>query len=89
MEKETRIVRKSEIVEHSFYCDSCNEYIGASQEHDDGFYYEHGLFELRFFIDDEWYCLRRCYCNDCRDNFITNMKSILQGIGFKEGYYYD
>ena len=84
MEKETRTIYKKELVEHSFYCDSCNEYLGTTEEYDDGWYDKLGRFELKFFVANEWLYLEKCLCDTCRDNLVNNMKSILKSMGFED-----
>lgn len=83
MEKEIKAVCKKELIKHSFYCDECGEYLGTSEEYDDGWYHKFGEFELKFYVND-WYRLDKCLCDKCRDNFTENFISILKNIGFKK-----
>ena len=82
MDKIKATTKKVEGYEHSFYCDECNEYLGTTEEYDDGWYEELGEFELSFYIDD-WYRVKKCLCHNCTVNFLSNLKNHLENIGFK------
>ena len=82
MEKTKITTRQIEDIEHSFYCDECNKYLGTSKECDDGWYKEFGEFELNLYINT-WYHIKKCLCNDCRNKFLTNLKTVLIDMGFK------
>lgn len=83
MEKTEKIIKKIESAKHSFYCDECNEYLGTSEEYDNGWYQEIGEFELGFYIDN-WYRIKKCLCDNCRKSFINNLKVNLINIGFEK-----
>lgn len=84
MEKIRKTTRQIEENKHEFYCDKCDKYLGASYEHDDGWYQKHGEFELKFYVADGWYRVKKCLCNDCRKKFISNVKFNLTNIGFEK-----
>lgn len=77
--KQTMLIHR-----HHFYCDKCNEYLGASEEYDDGWYYPHGDFELKYFLDGSWYRLNKCFCDDCKSEFVDDFKATLENMGFKK-----
>lgn len=83
MEKVKYTERIVESAEHSFYCDECGEYLGTSEECDDGWYKRLGEFELSFYVND-WYRVKKCLCNNCADNFLTNLQNSLKNMGFKK-----
>lgn len=83
MEKINSITKEIEDYEHSFYCDECGEYLGTTEEYDDGWYDTLGEFELSFNIDG-WYKVNKCLCDDCADKFLSNLKNHLESIGFKK-----
>lgn len=72
------------VTKHNFYCDSCNKYLGSSEELNDGYYNELGRFSLRFCVDQKWYEAKRCFCDKCKTNFLNMVKENLKNIGFKE-----
>lgn len=84
MEKTEITIQTIEKHTHYFYCDSCNKYLGKAEEYEDGWYATLGKFELKFYVSNKWYRLNKCFCDECKNNFIDNMKSILQNIGFEE-----
>lgn len=81
MEKVEYVERTLKETQHSFYCDKCNKHLGISKEQEDGWYDTIGEFELAFYIDD-WYKLKKVFCRDCKDEFISNLKTCLEDIGF-------
>ena len=84
MEKTKEVIKEIKQYEHSFYCDECNKYLGTSQEYDDGWYERYGEFELDVYIDNSWYRLKKCLCDDCRKSVLTNVKINLINMGFKK-----
>lgn len=83
MENIKYIKQTVEVAEHSFYCDDCGEYLGTSEEHDDGWYYPLGDFELKFYVVDDWYRIKKCLCKNCRKSFVSDVKVKLMNMGFK------
>lgn len=81
LETNTRTIKN---VTHHFYCDSCNKYLGKSEEYDDGYYPELGEFELNFYLPDGWYNINKCFCYGCREKFLNKMRSTLTELGFKK-----
>lgn len=73
-----------EVTEYSFYCDDCGEYIGTSQEYDDGWYETLGDFELKFYVVDDWYSIKKCLCKSCSRSFVSDVKVKLMNMGFKK-----
>ena len=78
---------KSEKVEyildiHQFYCDICKEYIGESEEDDEGYYEDLGGYSLKFWIRDGWYKVDRCLCDKCRAKFTKDIIDTLVLKGF-------
>lgn len=84
MEKTEKEIRTVVRYKHHFYCDSCNKYLGTTEEYEDGHYPELGEFELRFYVKDEWYRIEKHFCDDCKNNFISIVKSTLKDLGFEE-----
>lgn len=87
MEKTNCTTKEIENYEHSFYCDECGEYLGTSEEYDDGWYECLGEFELSFYIDG-WYRVEKCLCEDCAQKFLSNLKNHLEDMGFKRDQKY-
>lgn len=86
MEKIITESRTREVVKHSFYCDHCAKYLGTTEEYDDGWYAELNKFEFSANIDEK-YVIEKCLCDECRQTFVTHLKSVLEGIGFKKERY--
>lgn len=84
MEKSKEIIKEIKTYEHSFYCDECGKYLGTSQEYDDGWYKDIGEFEMKFYID-EWYTVRKHLCDECRKNFMEDLKANLINMKFEKG----
>lgn len=83
MEKTEKEILTVEKYKHHFYCDSCNEYLGVTEEYEDDYYPELGEFELNLFIANKWYRIKKHFCDDCRNNFISTVKSTLKKLGFE------
>ena len=84
MEKSKEITIEVRREEHLFYCDRCKKYLGTSYEYDDGWYLEIGEFELAYFVDGDWYKIKRHFCDDCKSSFLYDFKYYLNGMGFKK-----
>ena len=69
---------------HHFRCDKCDEYLGSSEEYDDGWCYPLGDFELKYYLDGDWYRLNKCFCDDCKSEFIDNFRLTLENMGFNK-----
>lgn len=69
---------------HTFYCDGCNECLGTSMEHEDGWYKEIGEFKLELNVDG-WMRIKKHFCPKCQDKFINKIRQNLLDIGFKIG----
>ena len=84
MEKIKPKVIKREEVEHHFYCDGCNTYLGASIEHDDGYYQHIGEFEESVHIGGTWLRLSGTYCEDCAHKLRFKIYKTLIDMGFEK-----
>lgn len=84
MEKTKETVIEVKDVEHSFYCDGCEKYLGASKEYEDGWYQKFGAFEESFCVDHNWYRIERCFCDDCKKSFIKKIEAALESLGFEK-----
>ena len=82
MEKIRKTTKYIEENKHEFYCDECEKYLGASYEHDDGWYDKKGMFELKFYVDG-WYHVKKCLCDDCIERFIRKVEWNLINMGFE------
>lgn len=83
MEKIKEITKEIKGIQHSFYCDECNKYLGTSEEHEDGWYATYGDFGLKCYVDG-WYRIEKCLCDDCRNKFVNNFRMTLENLGFKK-----
>lgn len=81
---ERQIVEKviNQIITHEFYCDECNEYLGASVEYDDGYYDSIGRFETSYYIGGEWFKLKKCLCDKCANELVNKIRENLFVLGF-------
>lgn len=86
MEKEKTITCTRQKTLHYFYCDGddCNKYLGQTEEYDDGYYPELGVFELEFHMPDGWYRVKKHLCNECKDKFLAKVKNTLTELGFEK-----
>ena len=82
MKKVETKTRQIEDRTHHFYCDDCEAYIGASQEHDDGWYQELGTFELKILMPIGWYKFKKCLCEKCKEKFLDQAYTNLEFVGF-------
>lgn len=83
MEKTKKKTRTIKSYEHPFYCDSCDKYLGTVEEHEDGWYPDLGEFKLNFYVKDDWYRINKCFCDECKNNFVNKVKSTLENLGFE------
>ena len=84
MEKIEKVIRKREEYNHRFYCDNCDKYLGVTEEYDDGYYPKLGEFELSFYLPDGWYKVEKCFCEECRKNYLEKLINNLKELGFKK-----
>lgn len=82
MEKTIKEIIEVEDIRHEFYCDECNEYIGTSYEHSDGWYEELGELELKLNVNG-WLRVNKCLCAKCKYEFINKLRTNLFDIGFE------
>ena len=74
--------REVEVPIHKFYCDDCGEYLGESEEYDDGYYVEKGEYNVEFNFD-HWYTLEKCLCEKCAEKKNNQIFQALKDLGFK------
>lgn len=72
-----------EVVTHEFYCDDCGKHLGTSEEYDDGWYDEIGMFQLVIPVDGRLH-LEKYLCDNCREKFLNDFKATLENMGFKK-----
>ena len=84
IETETKTIEKNI---HHFYCDTCNKYLGSTEEYEDGYYDEIGECEISFYLDNEWYKLNKYLCDYCRSKLISDIKTFLEETGFNKNTY--
>ena len=84
MEKKEITSYTIEKVTHKFYCDDCEEYLGTSQEYDDGYYPTFGDFKLKIYMPNGWYSVKKCLCDTCKDKFVKNVENAITEVGFKK-----
>jgi hypothetical protein len=83
MEKVEIEIVETEETTHHFYCDDCGDYIGSSEEYDDGWYEELGEFELHWYTPKGWYKLEKCLCHTCAKKYLSTVYGGLESAGFK------
>ena len=83
--KEKIVEEKRKI--HKFYCDRCGEYLGESEEYDDGYYEEIGYIAERIVMKNGTpYYYRGHLCNKCKEDHYKELSNILETIGFVKKY---
>lgn len=86
MEKEIEKEITVKETTHQFYCDKCGKYLGESNEYRDGWYDKLGYLEISFynrlFSPHGTYCIRKNFCEKCKDNFINQLSNSLESLGF-------
>lgn len=86
MEK-TRITHEIiEHIEHDFYCDECNKFLGTSRELHDGYYSELGHYERQFYLNG-WYKIDTTLCEECSEKKTNQIVKALTELGFKKENY--
>lgn len=68
---------------HKFYCDDCGKYLGYTTEFDDGYYSRIGDLSLGFHTPRGWRTIKKYFCDDCRENFLSELDDSLLHLGFK------
>lgn len=84
MEKIETIIREEEHHEHYFYCDDCDQYLGVREEYSDGYYPKVGEFELKIYLPDGWYKVEKCFCEECKDKYLSKLQNALKDLGFEK-----
>ena len=79
---EIKIVQ-TESKRHHFYCDNCGHCLGNTFEHDDGYYATLGDFKLKMHTPRGWYELKKCFCNQCKEDFLNKVYTSLEAAGFE------
>ena len=87
MEKTTTETITTTRTTHHFYCDRCGIHIGSSGEYADGYYPEVGDFELKIYMPRGWYELHKCFCDECREEFLNEFYNTLENAGFEPDKY--
>lgn len=88
MEKVTTETVNIERKKHSFYCDKCNEYLGSSEEFDDGYYPSFGEYYQSFYVNDYGWCrLELHLCDKCKVDMTNNIIHCLNQLGFNSDPY--
>ncbi len=83
MEKIKKLEVITERIEHHFWCDECGEYMGVTEEYDDGYYPEIGEFEVAFNLKG-WYECKRNLCTSCEKKFTNKIRDALLDLGFSK-----
>jgi hypothetical protein len=78
-----KITNKTRTIVHDFYCDDCGIHLGSSEEWYDGYYPSYGGLELYFKTPQGNYTLHKCLCSKCRQEFLSELTSLLTDIGFR------
>ena len=86
MEKEIKeAVRRIETT-HEFYCDECGEYLGRSEEYEDGYYYKIGEYQWKYYDKNcGWLYKKGNYCPKCQERVAEQIASALKKMGFIAG----
>ena len=84
MEKIETTIQEIGNYKHHFYCDECNKYLGTTEEYDDGYYDELGELELKFYLLDGWYKVKKCFCEECKKKYLSRFQIILNELGFEK-----
>ena len=84
MEKIETTIQEIENYKHHFYCDECNKYLGTTEEYDDCYYDELGELELKFYLPDGWYKVKKCFCEECKEKYLSRFQIILNELGFEK-----
>ena len=79
---ETKTYTKEDTIHH-FYCDDCNEYLGKTEEYDDGYYHKLGEFKLSFRILGNPLTVEKHLCDKCKKKFLEKIEDSLKELGFK------
>ena len=84
MEEIETIIYQQKKNKHHFYCDKCDEYLGNTEEYDDGYYPKLGEFELSFNIYGNWYKVKKCFCSKCKIEYMERLGDVLKGVDFEK-----
>ena len=71
-------------IAHEFHCDNCGEYLGTSEEYDDGWYKQIGRIDLRYHTPQGWYVLSKHLCDTCREELLSKLYATFEDAGFKK-----
>lgn len=89
MAVERKIVQKTmEVEKYDFFCDLCGNYIGSSEEYDDGYCPdppEVKRLDISIFVFGKWLGYKKILCKNC---FLAEETEIMHGLktlGFEEG----
>ncbi len=71
---------------HKFYCDRCGEYLGESEEYDDGYYENFGYIAERIVVNGTSYYHRGYLCEKCKKEHFEELGNVLEANGFVKKY---
>lgn len=75
-----------EHIEHDFYCNECNKFLGTSRELHDGYYPKLGHYERQFYLNG-WYKIDTTLCEECSEKKTNQIVQALIELGFKKENY--
>ena len=83
-----KIVQKTKEVEkYDFFCDLCGDYIGSSEEYDDGYCPdppEVKRLDISIYAFGKWLNCKRILCKNCLFSQETEIIRGLKTLGFEE-----
>ena len=84
MEKTKTVIMTIERIEHKFYCDRCGKHLGTSQEDDDRYFEKFGSYTNSIRIGEEWYYVKKNFCDECEEKYLTELAEVLKDFGFNK-----
>lgn len=83
MERMVRYPKYMNTISHEFYCDMCQEFLGQSVEHEDGWYSKIGDYHLRFHAPEVgWFYSDKHLCDSCKHKYNETIRLTLEALGF-------
>lgn len=68
---------------HEFYCDNCGEFLGESEEYEDGYYEQKGEYHEEFYICETFFSIKKHVCDKCKRKFEKEIADCLADLGFE------